>query len=246
MLQRNINSRSAMRISVTAPLSRFVESLRSVKTSIDITALTRPIKVIGMLSAVPNEGKSTVAANLANIFASSGQKTLLIDGDLRNPRISSDFAPLATSGLIELIQGSASAEDIWWTDPETGLKLIPAVVSHRVSNSGDVMASERMKSALERLAGQFDYIIIDLPPLGAVVDARAISPQIDGFIMVVEWGKTRIDVVDEALMSLGTVTDKIVGGVLNKVDYRVLNDIQGYSPGYYKNELYGRYGYSEA
>jgi succinoglycan biosynthesis transport protein ExoP len=246
LLQRNMSANSVMRLSVTAPLSRFVESLRSVKTSIDITALARPIKVIGMLSAVPNEGKSTVAANLASIFANSGQRTLLIDGDLRNPRISSDLAPGATGGLIELIQGRASAEDVWWTDPETGLKLIPAVVTHRVNNSGDVMGSERLKSILSGLAAQFDYIIIDLPPIGAVVDARAISPQIDGFIMVVEWGKTRVDVLDEALLSLGTVGDKIIGGVLNKVDYRMLNNIDGYSPGYYVNELYRRYGYSDA
>jgi succinoglycan biosynthesis transport protein ExoP len=238
---RNIDSKGPNRKSVTAPLSRFTESVRSVKTSIDIAALTRSIKVIGILSSVPNEGKSTISANLANLFAKGGQKTLLIDGDLRNPSLSQDLAPAAMAGLLEVIQGTANVDDVLWTDHDTGLKFLPAVTTRRLTNSGDVLGSERMKSVLNSLSGQFDYIIMDLPPIGAVVDARAVSPQIDGFIMVVEWGKTRVDVVNEALMSLGVICDKIIGAVLNKVNYRALNNIDGYSPGYYHNESYGRY-----
>jgi Mrp family chromosome partitioning ATPase len=78
------------------------------------------------------------------------------------------------------------------------------------------------------------------------VDARALSPQIDCFIIVVEWGKTRYDVLSEALAGMVTARDKFIGAVLNKVNYRELNNIDGYSPGYYYNKSYGRYGSSDS
>jgi polysaccharide biosynthesis transport protein len=241
---RLIHSAGHLRKSVTAPLSRFTESVRAVKTSVDLVALTRSLKVIGMMSSLPNEGKSTVAANLASLFAAGGQKTLLIDCDLRNPSLSKGLAPQATRGLLEVLQGTAKVEDVLWSDPETGLKLLPAVVKRWVTNSSDLLGSARMKDTLSALSKEFDCIIVDLPPLGAVVDARTISPQIDGFVMVVEWGKTRFDVLEEALANLGSVEDKIIGGVLNKVDFKALSSIDRYSPGYYHNEMYGRYGHS--
>jgi polysaccharide biosynthesis transport protein len=240
---RLIQSTGRLRRSVTAPLSRFTESLRAVKTSVDLVGLTRSLKVIGMMSALPNEGKSTVAANLAGLFAASGQKTLLIDCDLRNPSLSKGLAPQATRGLLEVLQGTAKVDDVLWSDPETGLKLLPAVVKRWVTNSSDLLGSARMKDTLSALSKEFDCIIVDLPPLGAVVDARTISPQIDGFVMVVEWGKTRLDVLEEALANLGSIEDRIIGGVLNKVDFKALSNIDRYSPGYYHNEMYGRYGH---
>jgi succinoglycan biosynthesis transport protein ExoP len=242
--QRLIHSAGHLRRSVTAPLSRFTESVRAVKTSIDLVALTRSVKVIGMMSALPNEGKSTVAANLASLFAASGQKTLLIDCDLRNPSLSRGLAPQATRGLLEVLQGAAKIEDVLCSDPETGLKFLPAVVKRWVTNSSDLLGSARMKDILGAVSKQFDCIIVDLPPLGAVVDARTISPQIDGFVMVVEWGKTRFDVLEEALANLGSIEDRIIGGVLNKVDFKALSSIDRYSPGYYHNEMYGRYGHA--
>jgi polysaccharide biosynthesis transport protein len=237
-----VRSDSVMQRSVLDPLSRFTESLRSVKTSIDLAGIALPLKVIGILSSLPGEGKSTVAANLANLFASGGSKTLLIDGDLRNPTLTRTLAPYAVRGLLQLIQNTARLDEVLWSDPETGLKFLPTVTGHRVTNSADLLGSDRTRAVLKSLSEYFEYIIIDLPPLGAAVDGRAISPQIDGFIMVVEWRKTRRDVVSEALTSMGGAREKIVGGVLNKVNYRELNNVDGYSPGYYLNNAYGRYG----
>jgi succinoglycan biosynthesis transport protein ExoP len=239
-------SHIAMRWSVAEPLSRFAESLRSIKTSIDLAAITRSVKFIGMLSALPNEGKSTVSANLAGLFANSGAKTLLVDCDLRNPGLSQRLAPNARSGLLQMLQATITLDAALWTDPDTGLKLLPAGVTERLTNSPDLVGSDRMQVVLTGLSECFDYVIIDLPPLGATVDARAISPLIDCFIMVVEWGKTRYDVLDEALTSMAMAREKILGVVLNKVNYRELNNIEGYAPGYYHNKSYGRYGYTDS
>jgi succinoglycan biosynthesis transport protein ExoP len=239
-------SHIAMRWSVAEPLSRFAESLRSIKTSIDLAAITRSVKFIGMLSALPNEGKSTVSANLAGLFANSGAKTLLVDCDLRNPGLSQRLAPNARSGLLQMLQATITLDAALWTDPDTGLKLLPAGVTERLTNSPDLVGSGRMQAVLSSLSERFDYVIIDLPPLGATVDARAISPFIDCFIMVVEWGKTRYDVLDEALASIAMAREKVLGIVLNKVNYRELNNIEGYAPGYYHNKSYGRYGYTDS
>jgi succinoglycan biosynthesis transport protein ExoP len=199
-----------------------------------------------MLSALPNEGKSTVSANLAGLFANSGAKTLLVDCDLRNPGLSQRLAPNARSGLLQMLQATITLDAALWTDPDTGLKLLPAGVTERLTNSPDLVGSDRMQVVLTGLSECFDYVIIDLPPLGATVDARAISPLIDCFIMVVEWGKTRYDVLDEALTSMAMAREKILGVVLNKVNYRELNNIEGYAPGYYHNKSYGRYGYTDS
>jgi polysaccharide biosynthesis transport protein len=230
------DSNSIMRRSVTEPLSRFAESLRSVKTFIDLTAITRSMKFIGILSALPGEGKSTVAANLASLFANGGAKTLLLDGDLRNPGLSQHLAPQAVRGLQQVIRGAVTLDAALWSDPNTGLKFLPAGVTGRITDSADLMGSERTRSILRSLSEHFDYIIIDLPPLGAAVDARAISPQIDGFIMVVEWCRTREDALREALTAMEMAKEKIIGGVLNKVNYSELNNI------YYYNKSYDRYG----
>jgi polysaccharide biosynthesis transport protein len=235
-------SNGSLRRSVIEPLSRFTESLRSVKTSVDLAAITRSLKFIGTVSALPDEGKSTVSANLAYLFANSGAKTLLIDGDLRKPTLSRNMAPQAALGLLQVIQGTALLDAVLWSDPVTNLKFLPAGVSSRITNSADLLGSERTRTILSGISESFDYIIIDLPPLGAAVDARAISPQIDGFIVIVEWGSTRVDVLQEALTSMAVARDRIIGGVLNKVDYRKLNNVDNYSPGYYYNKSYGRYG----
>jgi polysaccharide biosynthesis transport protein len=237
---------STMRRSVNEPLSRFAESLRSVKTSLDLIAIARSVKSIGILSALPNEGKSTVAANLASLFASASVKTLLIDGDLRNPSLSHNLAPAAECGLLQVIQETVIIDSALWTDAETGLKFLPGGVTGRIANSADLLGSDRMKYMLQGLSESFDCTIVDLPPLGAAVDARAISPHIDCFVVVVEWGRTRRDVLEEALANMAIAKEKIVGAVLNKVNFRQLNNIYGYSPGYYYNKSYGKYGYSDA
>jgi succinoglycan biosynthesis transport protein ExoP len=87
-------------------------------------------------------------------------------------------------------------------------------------------------------------VIVDLPPLGPVSDARAISPLVDSFVLVVKWGSTRFDVLEEALTNFGVAADKIAGVILNNVDYRELHNLEAYSHGYYYNKNYSKYGYS--
>ena len=226
------------------PFSHFSEGLRSVKTALDIMALTRPTQCIGVISALPGEGKSTVAINLANALASGGRSILLIDADLRNPELSRRLSPDAKSGLLELMAGSMSLSQVTQRVSDGRLCFLPSVLRQRIANSGDLLGSERMREVLSASRPKFDQLIVDLPPLGPVSDARAISPLVDAFILVVNWGNTRFDVIQEAIAHFGVASDKIAGVVLNKVNFHELRNMEPFSQGYYYNKHYARYGYT--
>jgi succinoglycan biosynthesis transport protein ExoP len=226
------------------PFSHFSEGLRSVKTALDIMALTRPMQCIGMISALPGEGKSTVAVNLANVLAGGGRSTLLMDADLRNPELSRRLSPDAKSGLLELMANTMPLSQVTRVVSDEGLRFLPAVLRQRIANSGDLLGSERMQAVLSVARPEFDQILVDLPPLGPVSDARAISPLVDAFILVVNWGHTRFDVIEQALAHFGVASDKIVGVVLNQVDFHELGEMEPFSQGYYYNKHYAKYGYT--
>jgi succinoglycan biosynthesis transport protein ExoP len=223
------------------PFSHFTERLRSLKTALDGMAPQRPMQCIGVISAIPGEGKSTVAVNLANVLARGGRSTLLIDADLRNPDLSRRLGGGATCGLVELLAGSVSLTQATRVMPGSKLCFLPAILRQRIANSGDLLASDRMQAVLSAARHGFDHILIDLPPLGPISDSRAMAPLIDSFILVVHWGRTRFDVLEEALAEFGIATDKIAGVVLNKVNFR---ELDFYSRGYYHNEHYAKYGYT--
>ena len=204
-------------------------------------AQLHPVQCIGVISAVPGEGKSTVAVNLAQAFARGGRSTLLIDADLRSAQLSRLLLNDAGYGLVELLAGSVPLNQATRILSASKLCFVPVVPRRRIANSGDLLPSERMQAVLTAARHGFDHVIIDLPPVGAISDARAIAPLVDSFILVVNWGCTRFDVLEQALSEFGIAAEKIVGVVLNKVNFREL-DIN--SPGYYHNEHYAKYGYT--
>jgi polysaccharide biosynthesis transport protein len=117
-------------------------------------------------------------------------------------------------------------------------------MGRRIANSGDLLGSAHMQNVLTAARPKFQQLIVDLPPLGPVSDARAISPLVDAFILVVNWGSTRFDVLDDALAHFGVASEKIVGVVLNKVNFHELGNLDAHSQGYYYNKHYARYGYT--
>jgi succinoglycan biosynthesis transport protein ExoP len=230
---------------VNDPFSHYSESLRSIKTSLDVLAMSRPMQCIGIISASPSEGKSTISINLANLYVTS-KSTLLIDGDMRNPELTRRVCADVKSGLVEAILGTTSITKVTHTFPHNGLAFVPTVLQQRIANTGDILASDRMRSILADARKDFQQIIIDLPPLGAVSDARAASPMIDAYIVVANWGHTRFEVLEEAIANLGIAADKIAGVILNKVDFTALYNMDAYSHSYYYNKNYAKYGYTYA
>jgi succinoglycan biosynthesis transport protein ExoP len=221
---------------IVDPFSRFCETLRSVKVGIDVANLVSETRIIGVTSALPREGKTTISNNLAELLAHTGHKTLLVDCDLRNPATTREMVPGAKRGLIELLQGHVSFEEALWRDPLTGLEVLPAPLQHRIFHTAEVVASASMARFLESVRTKYQYVILDLPPIAPVVDVRAMAHLIDAFLLVVEWGQTHRRAVTEAAFSSETLYSRILGVVLNQADPSVLRRVE-----IYKGKYYGGY-----
>ncbi len=230
---------------VDAPFSRFTESMRSIKIAADLDGVSKLSKVIGVTSTLPNEGKSTIATNFAQLISHSGGRVILVDGDLRNPSLSRSLAPTANAGLLDVLAGRAILEDAVWTEPSTNLKFLPANVRSRFAHTNEVLASDAAKKLFDNLRQRFDYVVVDLSPLAPVVDARSTAHFVDSYIFVTEWGRTSVNVVEHALNDAREVYERLLGVVLNKANLRVLGRYGGYGGSYYHNKYYHRYGYTE-
>jgi succinoglycan biosynthesis transport protein ExoP len=230
---------SAQRYSIDHPLSSFSETLRSAKVALDLALGERWPKVIGVISALPSEGKTTVAKNLASLLAHLGARTVLIDGDLRNPGLTRGVAAHAEAGILEAIRGDASVREHLLSEPDSGLFVLPAVIRKRVQHSSEVLSSPGMRGVVADLGKAFDYVVIDVPPLGPVVDVRAAGSLFDAFLMVVEWGRTPRIMVQNILSSDNALYEKCVGVLFNKVNLKKVNLYEGYGS---KDYYYGRYG----
>ncbi|AGB42730.1 polysaccharide biosynthesis tyrosine autokinase [Mesorhizobium sp. CO1-1-7] len=217
-----IERRARMRVSIDAPASMFSETLRSAKIAFDVVMEGQGSRVIGVISVLPGEGKSTVAANLAGLLAANGSRTLLIDGDLRNPGLSRSLGMEAEQGLMEAVVSGQTWQSVGKIDRQTKLAIIPAVLRGHFSHTSELLSSAGMRRFIENAKETFEYIVVDLPPLGPVVDAKAFAPLVDGFVLVTEWGRTPRAMVRSMLESEPYVANKIVGAVLNKVDLKKL------------------------
>jgi succinoglycan biosynthesis transport protein ExoP len=245
--QRTMSRSSGMYWTATAnPLSRFAESIRSIRLAIDSNPTRNSNKVVGITSSVPNEGKSTIAASLAQLISYAGKRVIIVDCDLRNPSLSANLAPNATAGIIDVLSGARSLEDAIWRDPKTNLSFLPAAKRAPLFHTSELLSAEQTRELFEKLRASYDYVIVDLPPLAPIIDVRATTPLIDGFILVVEWGRTKIDVVQHALHTAPNVYEALVGTVLNKTDMRAMKRYDSYHNDYYNNEHYTRYGQATA
>jgi succinoglycan biosynthesis transport protein ExoP len=241
--QKMLSRGSGMYWAATAmPLSRFAESIRSVKLAIDLNPMSTSNKVVGITSALPNEGKSTIAASLAQLIAHAGKRVIIVDCDLRNPSLSANLAPNASVGIIDVLSGARSLEETVWRDPKTNLTFLPAAKRAPLFHTSEILSAERTRILFDKLRASYDYVIVDLPPLAPIVDVRATTPLIDCFILVVEWGRTRTDVVQHALHTAPNVYEALIGTVLNKTDMRAMKRYDNYHNDYYNNEHYTRYG----
>ncbi|EJW11980.1 putative exopolysaccharide biosynthesis protein [Rhodovulum sp. PH10] len=232
---------------VEQPLSRFAEAIRSIKVAADLNGSVKSNKVIGVTSSMPGEGKSTIAANFAQLIAHSGGRVLLIDGDLRNPSLTRKLAPDDAPGLVEVVSDKTALRHALISDPASGLLFLPAGAAAAVKllHTNEVLSSAAMKKLLDGMRANYDYIVIDFPPLAPVVDVRATTGIVDSYLFVVEWGRTKIDVVEHALSGARGVYDRLLGVVLNKADTRMIGRYEHYYGSSYYRKHYAQYGYVE-
>ncbi len=220
------------------PNSAMGETLLAAKLAADLRCSEKPCKIIGVMSTLPGEGKTFLSKNFASLLSARGARVLLVDGDLRKRELSHGLAPRATKGLLEAITGKQHMGDILYSEPGTGLNFLPIVSKHQITHSSDVLASPGMHKLLTEMRSHFDYIVIDLPPLGPVVDTRAIASQVDAFILVIEWRRTPWKIVWNLLREDPRISQKCIGAVLNKVDVNKIKLFEEYGSQLYQYDTY--------
>jgi succinoglycan biosynthesis transport protein ExoP len=214
---------------VIAPYSRFVETLRSIWALINIAQQKSAAKVICVISSVPGEGKTTVATNLAAHFARhSTTRVLLVDADLHHPSLSERIAPDVKVGLKEALAEPTALSKYVVRKERLNLDVLPCRVSDRVPNAAELLGTAAMGQLVDTAREAYDLVIIEVPPMAAVVDYKMIARHCDRFVFVVEWGKTSQRMVLECLNDASAFLDRIVCIVLNKVDPSSLRSIERY------------------
>jgi succinoglycan biosynthesis transport protein ExoP len=218
---------------VDYPFSRFSEGIRSIKLAIDMNTGSRSGKVIGFTSAIPNEGKSTVALAVGQLIARNGASVIVVDCDLRNPSLTRSVTQDAAGGIVELVTAEASVEDVVWKDPSTKMTFLPAVPRSGPPDPPTLLASVELKRIFELLRTLYEYVIVDLSPIAPVIDVCATTEFIDSYVLVIEWGRTTVDVIEHALRAAPDVSKSFIGAVLNKADIKELARYDPYLSGYY-------------
>lgn len=222
-----------MRYAIDEPGTFFAEAIRAVRLALQRTMRIHPIKVVLVTSALDNEGKTTLAANLALSLATLGIKTLLIDGDLRNPQLTRALCPHADAGLLEVATGQTPLERAILFDRSSGLSILPSPAVKNVDVITELMFSERIVDILDHLRQHYELIIIDSPPLVPLVDGRALAELADRIVVALAWDRTPQEVVSHTINLLSPVYDRILGTVLTCVD---LSRLRFYD--YYRSSAY--------
>ena len=211
---------------LAAPFSRFSESLRKIRARIDAAPNRKGAKVIGVVSAVPKEGKTVVAANLGALTTLSlRSRTLVIDSDMHLRKLSDTLAPDAREGLLEALENPSRLPTLV-KRLRSGVDILPCVVPHRIPNAAELLGSTEMRQLLDVARQHYDYVIIEIAPIMSTVDVGMVDRLVDGFLFVIEWAQTKRTVVVDALTEAQSIQDRIFGVVLNKVDPTAMTMIE--------------------
>jgi len=211
----------------THPKSAVAECLRAVRTNLLFMSPEKPLKTIMVTSSGPQEGKTTTATSLAITMAGSGSRVLLVDADMRRPRVHRIFGLENRSGLSSLILGEGAMASVIQRSPVPGLDVLPC--GPVPTNPAELLHTAAFQRLLAEMATRYDRVIIDSPPVGVVADAVVVGTQVDGVLVVLKAGKTSRHSARLAVNQLHDVKAPIFGAVLNDLDLQ--------------DQKYGQYAY---
>lgn len=197
------------------PGSAVAEAFRAVRTSILFSRVDRPVRTLLVTSAGPGEGKTTIATNLATTFARKKGPVLLVDADLRKPRVAKALGLGPGPGLANVLVGAARIEDVVRPTPIDGLF---AITSGPIPpNPAELLHGESMADFLREAAEQYECVVLDTPPLIAVTDARVLASRVDGLYLVISVGRTSRRLIQRAVESLTSIGFDVDGAILNNM-----------------------------
>lgn len=200
-------------VGIAQPGSLAVEGFRSLRTTVQFLGVDRQMRVLEVVSAQPDEGKTTVASNLAVVLSQSGNRVVLVDGDLRAPRIDRIFAVDRSRGLTDNLAG----ESLDVTLQPVSEHLTVLVAGPTPDNPSDLLSGKRMRAVLDELRLRFDFVVVDSAPVLSVSDGLTIAQYVDGVVVVAQSARTTVTPLDQALAMLEQVGAPVLGVVLNRV-----------------------------
>ncbi|MFY1831630.1 GumC family protein [Myxococcus fulvus] len=217
------------------PKSSVAECCRAIRTNLLFMSPDAPFKTLVVTSSGPQEGKSTTTISLGVAMAQSGNRVLLLDTDMRRPRLHRAFGVPNDLGISSLVVGEGTLEAAVKSTEVPGLFLLPC--GPLPPNPAELLHTRAFADLLKLVAGKFDRVLLDSPPLNAVADAAVLATQCDGVVLVLKAGKTNRDSAQRALRSLADVQARMYGAVLNDVDLKA----PGYGGTYIAYQGYGQY-----
>jgi succinoglycan biosynthesis transport protein ExoP len=234
---RQVTFPEIMRYAADSPLSPYAEVLRAAKMSVTLRHMDAEMScfVVGVVSCFPGEGKTTTAANFANLLANQGNKVMVIDGDLRNPGLTRGLKGNVDKGLVDILAEGADWREIHATNADLGTDVLPSR-STQVFHTSELLGGRPMRELLDALRQEYDYVVVDLPPLAPVVDARAVLDLLDGVLFVALWGKTRRSQLKSILRGDQRFVDKAYGMAFNMFEAKKAR--------YYGSKDAAYYGYA--
>lgn len=192
------------------------EAYRTLRTNLQFIQVDKPTKTLLITSAIRGEGKTTTSVNLGIILAQIGKKTLVVDTDLRRPRIHRAFNKSREVGLTNLLLGESCLEDMVIPTDIANLTILPS--GPLPPNPAELISSERMKHLIKYMESKYDIVLFDSPPLVAVTDAAILATEVDGLLLVVEASALPRELLKQGLERLNNVNANILGSVLNNVN----------------------------
>lgn len=223
--------------------SAFAEEFKSIRTSVMLSSADHPPACLAVSSMMPSEGKTTTATNLAASIALSGKKVILIDGDLRKPRIHTIFKLHNSRGLSTYLAGGTTLDAIQ-TGPHENLSILTA--GPIPPNPSELLSSRRLREMIEELKTRFDLVIFDTAPVISVTDTLIIGTAVEGLILVTRAEQTTYEVLEKGIKQLQDVKATILGLVVNAFDRSKYQYYYGKYYGKYYGTYYGTYGAAEA
>jgi len=218
----------------------FMESVRTLRTSITLAGLESPAQVILLTSSIPGEGKTTTSANLAEAYGQM-EKTLLIDADMRRPTMAKKLGlPTNSRGLSNAVAYPDSLDECIHHAEDLGIDIIPS--GPVPPNPLELLSSKNFRELLDQLRGRYKRIIIDSAPMKMVSDALYLSTLVDGVVYVVKADSTKDKLVKSSLEKLSDSNARVLGVTLNQLNVRK-ESRYGYGQGYYAG-YYDAYGYT--
>lgn len=201
-------------VTIMDPNSPAAEAYRTVRTNLLYSLVDLPLQVVVMTSPGPREGKSTTCANLGVTLAQADKKTLLLDCDFRKPVLHKVFGLRNVWGIVNVLAGERKLEEVW-QEPLLGLNVV--TVGPVPPNPAELLSSQRFAEMLKRVRQDFDYVLVDAPPIELVSDPAILATQGDGVLLVLDAQKTRKGAVRRSTRSLEAVGANVLGTVMNNV-----------------------------